>query len=62
MKEDDKISWKVEFCPMEIQPTDFENAALTIAIGMIVNLLNTFDMDIIMPISKVEENMKRASG
>lgn len=45
---------------MDIQLTDFENCALTIAVGMIANIVNTFDLDFILPISLVDENMKRA--
>lgn len=45
---------------MDIQLTDFENVALTICTGMIANIANTFDLDFILPISLVDENMKRA--
>ena len=45
---------------MDIALTDFENTALTIAVGMIANVINTFDLDFIIPISLVDENMKRA--
>lgn len=58
--EDSKIGWRVEFRTMDIQLTDFENAALTIAVGMIANIVNTFDVDFILPISLVDENMSRA--
>ena len=40
--------------------TDLENSALTIAVGMIANVINTFDLDFVLPISLVDENMKRA--
>jgi len=58
--EDSKIGWRVEFRPMDIQLTDFENSALAIAVGMINNIINTFDLDFVLPISLVDENMKRA--
>ena len=45
---------------MDIQLTDFENTALTVMVGMIANAINTFDLDFILPISLVDENMKRA--
>ena len=45
---------------MDIQLTDFENAALTICTGMIANVILTFDLDFILPVSLVDENMKRA--
>jgi glutamate--cysteine ligase catalytic subunit len=44
----------VEFRPMDIQLTDFENAALTVFVGMIVNIINEFALDFIIPISKVD--------
>jgi len=58
--EDSKIGWRVEFRPMDIQLTDFENSALTIAVGMIANVVNTFDLDFVLPVSLVDENMRRA--
>ena len=45
---------------MDIMLTDFENAAMTVVTGMLVNLINDFDLDFIMPISLVDENMHRA--
>ena len=45
---------------MDIQLTDFENTALTVMVGMIANIINTFDLDFVLPISLVDENMKRA--
>ena len=57
---DSDIGWRVEFRPMDIQVTDFENSALTVMVGMIANIINTFDIDFIIPVSLVDENMKRA--
>lgn len=45
---------------MDIALTDFENTALSVAVGMIANVVNTFDLDFVLPISLVDENMKRA--
>jgi glutamate--cysteine ligase catalytic subunit len=45
---------------MDIQMTDFENAAFIVLLGMINNVINHFDLDFIMPISKIDENMERA--
>ena len=45
---------------MDIQLTDFENTALTVMVGMIANIISTFDVDFVVPISLVDENMKRA--
>lgn len=55
-----KIGWRVEFRPIDIQLTDFENAALIVLLGMIVNISNHFDIDFIQPITKIDENMDRA--
>lgn len=57
---DSEIGWRVEFRPMDVQLTDFENSALAIMVGMLANIINTFDVDFILPISMVDENMKRA--
>ena len=51
------IGWRVEFRPMDIQLTDFENAALTVFLGMIVNIINEFSLDFIIPISQVDDGM-----
>lgn len=40
--------------------TDYENSAMVILLGMITNVLNHFDVDFMMPISKIDENMDRA--
>lgn len=45
---------------MDIQLTDTENSALTVMVGLIANIANTFDLDFVMPVSKVDENMLRA--
>lgn len=42
---------------MDIQLTDFENAALTVFVGMMANIINTFSLDFILPISYVDINM-----
>ena len=57
---DSKIGWRVEFRSMDIQLTDFENAAMTILLGLIVNVVNNYDVDFIMPISMIDTNMDRA--
>jgi glutamate--cysteine ligase catalytic subunit len=55
-----EIGWRVEFRSMDIQLTDFENASLIVLLGMINNIINHFDLDFIMPLSKIDENMERA--
>lgn len=55
-----EIGWRVEFRTMDIQLTDFENTCLIVAIGLIVNMINHYDVDFIIPITLADENMKRA--
>jgi glutamate--cysteine ligase catalytic subunit len=57
---DSEIGWRVEFRTMDIQITDFENAALIVTLGMLYNVLNHFDVNFMMPISLIDENMERA--
>jgi glutamate--cysteine ligase catalytic subunit len=40
--------------------TDFENTCLIVALGLIVNVINHFDVNFIIPITLADENMKRA--
>lgn len=54
------IGWRVEFRSMDIQITDYENSALVIILGMITNVINHFDVNFVMPISKIDINMDRA--
>jgi len=54
------IGWRTEFRPMEVQPTDFENAAFTAFIVLLTRVLLVFNLDILYPLSKVDENMERA--
>lgn len=54
--------WRVEFRTMEIQLTDFENAAYTMLVYLIVESLLTFSDSInaYMPMSQIWENMTTA--
>jgi len=54
------IGWRVEFRPMDIQLTDFENIALTTMVGLIASVLNNFSVDFTLPISLVDINFERA--
>ena len=40
--------------------TDFENTCLIVLLGLIVNVINHFDVDFIIPITLADENMRRA--
>ncbi|KAL3422598.1 glutamate-cysteine ligase [Phlyctema vagabunda] len=57
---DSDIGWRVEFRPMEIQITDFENAAFSVFMVLITRAILSFDLNFYIPISKVTENMETA--
>ena len=50
----------MEFRPTECQLTDFENAALTVFVVMLTRVILSYNLNILIPISKVDENIKRA--
>eukprot|EP01117_Protostelium_nocturnum_P007754 TRINITY_DN2776_c0_g1_i1.p1 TRINITY_DN2776_c0_g1~~TRINITY_DN2776_c0_g1_i1.p1 ORF type:complete len:710 (+),score=166.16 TRINITY_DN2776_c0_g1_i1:169-2130(+) len=54
------LGWRVEFRPMEVQFTDFENAALVVWTILMVKAIQEFGLLFYIPITKVDENMKRA--
>ncbi|KAK7692337.1 hypothetical protein QCA50_003962 [Cerrena zonata] len=54
------IGWRVEFRPMEVQPTDFENAAFAVFVVLLSRAILKYSMNLYIPISKVDENMARA--
>ncbi|KAI9293221.1 GCS-domain-containing protein [Neoconidiobolus thromboides FSU 785] len=57
---DAKIGWRVEFRPMEVQLTDFENAAFAVFINLLLRAILKFRPNFYMPISKVDENIDLA--
>lgn len=54
------IGWRVEFRPCEIQMTDFENAAIVCFVVLLTRVILSYQLDFLIPISKVDENMQRA--
>ncbi|QSL65370.1 hypothetical protein MERGE_002680 [Pneumocystis wakefieldiae] len=54
------IGWRVEFRTMEIQLSDFENAAYCIFINLLTRIISFYDLNFYIPISKVDENMNTA--
>uniref|UniRef100_H3G7E8 Glutamate--cysteine ligase n=1 Tax=Phytophthora ramorum TaxID=164328 RepID=H3G7E8_PHYRM len=54
------IGWRTEFRSMEIQLTDFENAAFTVFIALLSRVILTFDLNLYTPLSKVNDNMEAA--
>ncbi|KAJ5950188.1 Glutamate-cysteine ligase catalytic subunit [Penicillium vulpinum] len=57
---DSDIGWRVEFRSMEIQITDFENAAFSIFIVLITRAILSFDLNFYIPIQRTTENMETA--
>ncbi|KAI1289761.1 Glutamate--cysteine ligase catalytic subunit [Halotydeus destructor] len=53
----DSIGWRVEFRPMEVQLTDFENAAYVVFLRLLSRLIVTNRLNTLIPFSKVDENM-----
>ena len=54
------MGWRVEFRPMEIQTTDFENAAFAVFIVLITRAILSFDLNFYIPIPKTTQNMETA--
>lgn len=57
---DNNIGWRVEFRPMEVQITDFENAAFSVFIVLITRAILSFGLNFYIPIARVTENMETA--
>lgn len=57
---DKDTGWRVEFRPMEIQITDFENAAFSIFIVLITRAILSFDLNFYIPIPLTTANMESA--
>jgi len=47
------IGWRVEFRSMEIQITDFENAAFAVFIVLLTRTILSYGLNFYIPISKV---------
>ncbi|ELR24354.1 glutamatecysteine ligase, catalytic subunit [Acanthamoeba castellanii str. Neff] len=54
------IGWRTEFRPMEVQLTDFENAAFVVFMVLLTRTIRSFNVNFYIPITKVDENMRRA--
>lgn len=57
---DADIGWRVEFRSMEIQITDFENAAFAIFIVLVTRAILSYDLNFYIPIPRTTENMETA--
>ena len=49
----DEINWRVEFRPMELNLTDFENAAFSVYLLLLTRAISTEGLNFYMPMSKV---------
>lgn len=54
------IGWRVEFRPCEVQITDFENAAIVCFVVLLTRVILSYQLNFLIPISKVDENMINA--
>ena len=57
---DADIGWRVEFRSMEIQITDFENAAFAVFIVLITRAILSYGLNFYIPIPRTTENMETA--
>ena len=53
--EDPHIGWRTEFRSMEVQMTDFENAAFTVFVVLVTRVVLAFDLALYIPLSKVSQ-------
>ncbi|KFM58894.1 Glutamate--cysteine ligase catalytic subunit, partial [Stegodyphus mimosarum] len=54
------IGWRVEFRSMEVQMTEFENAAYVVFIVLLTRVILTFQLNFLIPVSKVDDNLSKA--
>jgi len=54
------IGWRVEFRPMEVQFSDFENAAFVTFAVLLTRIISSFELNLYMPLSLVDRNMQTA--
>ncbi|KAH0841808.1 putative glutamate-cysteine ligase protein [Fonsecaea pedrosoi] len=57
---DGAAGWRVEFRPLEVQLTDFENAAFAVFVTLVARTILHYGLNFYIPIEKVAENMERA--
>lgn len=54
------VGWRVEFRSMEVQMTDFENAAFAVFMVLLSQTILHFNLNFYIPIPKIDENMATA--
>ena len=55
-----RTGWRVEVRTMEVQITDFENAAFSIFVILLTKTILHFHLNLYIPIAKIDENMEIA--
>lgn len=59
---ENKIGWRVEFRPTEIQFSDFENSAFCTFIILLTRAIKALNLNFLIGITKVSQNMDRAQN
>ncbi|KAG4103081.1 GCS-domain-containing protein [Neocallimastix lanati (nom. inval.)] len=54
------IGWRIEFRSMEVQLTDFANAAFSVFLLLLTRTIRSLNLNFYIPISKIDENMQTA--
>lgn len=52
--------WRLEFRPCDLQLTDFDNVAVACFIVLLTRIILKYNLNFLIPISKVDENMQTA--
>ena len=62
--DDPDVGWRVEFRPMEIQPTDFANSAFLVFLALVRQTMAWLEprLRLWMPMELVRDNMERAQA
>lgn len=55
-----QIGWRIEFRPIEIQFTDYENTSLCIFVILLTRTITALKLNLLIKISELTENMERA--
>ncbi|EIN03487.1 gamma glutamylcysteine synthetase [Punctularia strigosozonata HHB-11173 SS5] len=58
--ESETLGWRVELRTMEVQPTDYGNAAMTVFVVLLSRAILRYNLSFYIRMSKVDDNMKRA--
>lgn len=57
----EQTGWRVEFRPMEVQLTDFENAAFCVFVVLAAKLIVEKQLNLYVPLDQIDTSMKNAS-